>query len=62
RNNGNIILHEEITGGPKSFDRLPMSIDSLTILTRVQQRKRLAAEENDNNLDLRGSETHRLVA
>ncbi|CAF4290341.1 unnamed protein product, partial [Rotaria sordida] len=38
-----------------------MSIDSLTILTRVQQRKHLAAEENDNNLDLRGSETHRLV-
>ncbi|CAM4915049.1 unnamed protein product [Rotaria socialis] len=61
RNNGKIIFHEEIEGGPTSFDRLPMSIDSLTILTRIQQRKRLALEENDNNVVLLGSGVHRLV-
>jgi len=61
RNNGHVIFHEEIDGGPKSFDRLPMSIDSLTILTRIQQRKRLAVEQNDNNLILLGSGIRRLV-
>jgi hypothetical protein len=38
-----------------------MSIDSLTILTRIQQRKHLAVEENDNNLILLGSGIHRLI-
>lgn len=54
-NTGKIIYHEEIDGGPKSFDRLPMSIDSLTILKRIQQRKRLAKEQNDKNLIELGS-------
>jgi len=38
-----------------------MSIDSLTILTRIQQRKHLAVKENDNNLILLGSGIHRLI-
>ncbi|UJR22823.1 hypothetical protein I4U23_025853 [Adineta vaga] len=49
RHESGLILHEEIDGGPKSFDRLPMSIDSLTLLTRHQQRKHLADEQYDNN-------------
>ncbi|CAF4450047.1 unnamed protein product, partial [Rotaria sp. Silwood2] len=61
RNTGNIILHEEIAGGPKSLDRLPMSIDSLTILTRIQQRKHLAPEENNKNSVVFESEIHRLA-
>ncbi|CAF3669561.1 unnamed protein product [Rotaria sp. Silwood1] len=61
RNHGNVILHEEIDGGPKSFDRLPMSIDSLTILTRIQQRTRLNVEENNNTLVSFESEIHPLM-
>jgi hypothetical protein len=38
-----------------------MSIDSLTILTRIQQRKRLAIEQHDNNLIELGSGIHRLI-
>jgi hypothetical protein len=38
-----------------------MSIDSLTILTRIQQRKRLAAEQEENHLIQLGSGIHRLV-
>lgn len=61
RHNENITFHEEIEGGPKSFDRLPMSTDSLTILTRIQQRKRLAVEQDNNNLIELGSGIRRLV-
>jgi len=38
-----------------------MSIDSLTILTRLQQRKDLAVEQNENNFILLGSGIRRLV-
>ncbi len=38
-----------------------MSIDSLTVLTRIQQRKRLAMEQNDNNLIQLGSGIHRVI-
>jgi hypothetical protein len=61
RHNENITFHEEIEGGPKSFDRLPMSTDSLTILTRIQQRKRLAVKQDNNNLIELGSGIRRLV-
>ena len=60
-NNGNIILHEEIDGGAKSFNRLPMTIDSITILNRRRQRKRVIVEQHDNNLIELGSGIHRLV-
>jgi hypothetical protein len=39
-----------------------MSIDSLTILTRIQQRKHLAVKQYDNNLILLGSGIHRLIS
>lgn len=61
RHSGKIVLHEEIEGGPISFDRLPMSIDSLTILKRIQQRKHEVSEQNDNNLVLLGSGIQRLI-
>lgn len=38
-----------------------MSIDSLTVLKRIQQRKRLAIERDDKNLILLGSGIRRLV-
>jgi hypothetical protein len=38
-----------------------MSIDSLTILTRIQQRKRLALEQDENHLIQLGSGIRRLV-
>ncbi|CAF3800448.1 unnamed protein product, partial [Adineta steineri] len=61
-NNDNAIFHEEIDGGPQSFDRLPMSIDSLTILRRFQHRKHLSIEQNDNKIVLLGSGIQRLVS
>lgn len=42
-----IMYHEETNGGPRRFDRFSMAIDSLTILARRQQRKRLAMEDDE---------------
>ncbi|CAF5183100.1 unnamed protein product, partial [Rotaria sp. Silwood1] len=60
-NTYNIIFYQEIEIRTKSFYRLPMSIDSLTILTRIQQRKRLNVEENNNTLVSFESEIHPLM-
>ena len=62
RNNRDVgFFHKQIDSGPASFNRLPMSIDSLTLLTRIKQRKHLAARQNDNEAIVLGSEIHRLV-
>lgn len=59
--NGPIILHEQVEGGPKTVARLPMTTDSLTLLKRLQHRKRLELEQNDPDSTPLGSGTRRLV-
>jgi hypothetical protein len=61
RNNGNVIYSEEIDGGVKSLNRLPMTIDSITILNRLQERKRVAVEQDDHKFIQLGSGIHRLI-
>lgn len=61
RHETRVTFHEEIEGGPKTFDRLPMSTDSLTILQRVQQRKRQLMEEEENQIIELGSGIRRLI-
>ena len=61
RHETRVTFHEEIDGGPKTFDRLPMSTDSLTILQRAQHRKRQFIEEEENQIIELGSGIRRLI-
>ncbi|CAF1222036.1 unnamed protein product [Adineta ricciae] len=62
RHESGVIFHEEIDGGPSSFDRLPMSTDSLTIVTRRQQRKHLVDDQHDGSVILLGNGSHRKIS
>ncbi|CAF0888177.1 unnamed protein product [Adineta ricciae] len=62
RHESGVIVHEEIDGGPSSFDRLPMSTDSLTIVTRRQQRKHLVDAQQDSSMILLGNSSHSKIS
>ena len=59
--NGPIVLHQHVEGGPKTVARLPMTTDSLTLLKRLQHRKRLELEQDDHDSTPLGSSTRGLV-
>lgn len=61
RYDGEILVHQSVPNGPESFHRVPMTIDSLTILKRRRQRKQLDFEDHEDEIVPLGSGLHRLI-
>ena len=55
------MFHKSVPNGPDSFHRVPMTIDSLTILKRRRQRKQLDLEDHEDEIIPLGSGLHRLI-